>query len=126
MIQSDPDTKTNASMFFSLSQRSRCRRGSDCSIDCSKSLTIWQIKEGATIYPKQTAVGELGPGMVVAGRFCCAQTGEPNPRRPIKASFPPSSGAYSTFTQFDCCAMADGSAWIQGFGRDAGYNKSQR
>lgn len=46
MIQRDPDTKTNASMFFSLSQRFRCRRGSDCSIDCSKSPTIWQIKEG--------------------------------------------------------------------------------
>lgn len=62
MIQSDPDTKTNASMSFSLSQRSRCRRGSDCSIDCSKSPTIWQIKEGATIYPKQTAVGSWGQG----------------------------------------------------------------
>lgn len=90
MIQRDPDTKTNVSMFFSLSQRFRCRRGSDCSIDCRKSPTIWQIKEGgATIYPKQTTVGVLGPGIVVASRFCCAQTGATNPRRPIKASFLP-------------------------------------
>lgn len=89
MIQSDPDTKTNVSMFFSLSQRFRWRRGSDCSIDCSKSPTIWQIKEGVTIYPRQTTVGVLGPGMVVASRFCCALTGATNPRRPIKASPPP-------------------------------------
>lgn len=62
MIQSDPDTKTNASMFFSLSQRSGCRRGSDCSIDCSKSPTIWQFKGGGDNISQADRSGGAGAG----------------------------------------------------------------
>lgn len=116
--------KRTQACFSHWVQRSRRRRGSDCSIDCSKSPT-GRLGRGRQYIPTGPQWGSWGREWWWPAGFAAHRLEKQTPGD-LKHPSPPTSGAYSTFTQFDCCAMVDGSAWIRGFGRDSRYNKSQR
>lgn len=85
-----------------------------------------RLRRGRQYIPSRPQWGSGGRGWWRPAGFAVHRLEKQTPGDLLKHPSPPTSGAYSTFTQFDCCAMADGSAWIQGFGPDARYNKSQR
>lgn len=131
IIQSDPDTKTKASMFFSLSQRSRHRRGSDCSINCSKSPTIWQIKEGGDNISQADRSGGAGAGdgggqQVFSARRLEKQTPGDLLKHPSPLTFPPPPARIPPSPSSTAAQWLTVLLGFKGFGRGARCNKSQR
>lgn len=98
IIQSDPETRTKASMSFSLSQLSRCRSGSKLQHRLQQ-VAIWEIKEGGDKISEADHSGGSerggggGGGNVQLVLLCSFRLkkrnvfNEETPRRPIAASF---------------------------------------
>lgn len=123
IIQSDPETKTNASMSFSLSQRvpvqERLKTAASTAASRQQSGRLRRRREeeegwGATIYLRRTTVGELGRGMDGWRVMMSSRLGETNPDSLLKH---PSSSSCCIFHLHlvGCCAMADTPAEARGF-----------
>lgn len=124
IIQSDPETKTNASMSFSLSQRvpvqERLKTAASTAASRQQSGRLRRRREeeegwGATIYLRRTTVGELGRGMDGWRVMMSGRLGETNPDSLLKH---PSSSSFCCIFHLPlvgCCAMADTPAETRGF-----------
>lgn len=116
IIQSDPDTKTNASMSFSLSQRSPVqeRLKTAASTAASRRQSGRLKRGGATIYLRRTTVGELGRGWRCQAGFTVERNVLTEETDPDGLLEHPSSCVFHLHL-VGCCAMADTPAEMRRF-----------